>query len=68
VPPYYLRPGNYTIGIGGHDGDPLSTGMEWIYIDEAYSFTITNEWDELNDFSGRGLINIPITSTQQVKK
>jgi len=68
VPPYYLRPGNYTIGIGGHDGDPLSTGMEWIYIDEAYSFTITNEWDEFNDFSGRGLINIPITSAQRVKK
>jgi len=64
LPAHYLRPGDYTVGIGGHDGDPLSNGNEWIYIDEAYSFTITNEWSELNDFSAKGLINIPVGSTQ----
>jgi lipopolysaccharide transport system ATP-binding protein len=66
VPANFLRPGNYTVGIGGHDGDPLSDGKEWIYIDEAYSFAITNEWNELNDFSGKGLINIPHSTTGQV--
>ncbi|GGH15376.1 ABC transporter ATP-binding protein [Mucilaginibacter phyllosphaerae] len=55
----FLRPGNYTIGLGGHDGDPISEGKDWLYLDEVYSFTITNEWSELNDFSGRGLVNIP---------
>ena len=64
LPAHYLRPGDYTVGIGGHDGDPLSSGNEWIYIDEAYSFTITNEWSELNDFSAKGLINIPVVSAQ----
>jgi lipopolysaccharide transport system ATP-binding protein len=55
-----LRPGNYTIGIGGHDGDPSSDAQNWIYVDEAYSFAITNEWSELNDFSSRGFINLPL--------
>ena len=58
----YLRPGDYTVGIGGHDGDPLSSGNEWIYIDESYSFTITNEWSELNDFSNKGFVNLPYIS------
>ncbi|GAB3927636.1 ABC transporter ATP-binding protein [Mucilaginibacter myungsuensis] len=58
IPAYLLRPGNYTLGLGGHDGDPISDGREWIFINEAYSFAITNEWNELNDFSGKGLINI----------
>ena len=66
IPANYLRPGNYTIGIGGHDGDPLSSGLQWIYIDEAYSFMITNEWSELNDFSARGFVNIPVTSVHQM--
>jgi lipopolysaccharide transport system ATP-binding protein len=59
VPPFYLRPGEYTVGIGGHDGDPISDGKEWVYIGEVYTFTITSEWSEKNDFSGKGLINIP---------
>ena len=61
VPGNYLRPGNYTIGIGGHDGDPISGGREWLFIEEAYSFSITNEWSELNDFSNKGFINVPNT-------
>ncbi len=55
----FLRPGNYTIGIGGHNGDPLSSGNEWIHIQDAYSFTIMNEWSEMNDFSAKGFINLP---------
>ncbi|HEY8782066.1 MAG TPA: polysaccharide ABC transporter ATP-binding protein [Mucilaginibacter sp.] len=62
----YLRPGNYIVGIGGHNGDPVSTGVEWIYIEEAYSFTITNEWSEQNDFSNKGVINIPHISNHKV--
>jgi lipopolysaccharide transport system ATP-binding protein len=61
IPPNLLRPGNYTVGLGGHDGDPVSDAQEWLHIDEAYSFTITNEWSEQNDFSGRGLINLQNT-------
>jgi lipopolysaccharide transport system ATP-binding protein len=59
IPANYLRPGEYTVGIGGHDGDPISSGKEWINIQDAYSFTVTTEWTELNDFSNNGLINIP---------
>ncbi|MFD2145611.1 hypothetical protein [Mucilaginibacter antarcticus] len=59
IEPNLLRPGNYTIGVGGHDGDPISAGHEWIYIDEAYSFYIASEWNDVNDFSAKGLINIP---------
>ncbi len=58
IPQNLLRPGNYTIGIGGHDGDPLSEGRDWLFINDAYSFTITNEWGELNDFSANGFINL----------
>jgi lipopolysaccharide transport system ATP-binding protein len=56
---HFLRPGDYTIGLGGHDGDPLSSGQEWIYIHEAYTFEIIHEWSELNDFSNKGLVNLP---------
>ncbi len=66
LPANYLRPGDYTVGIGGHDGDPVSSGNEWIYIDEAYSFTITNEWSEVNDFSNKGLVNMPHVLNQQL--
>ncbi|MGZ3757412.1 MAG: ABC transporter ATP-binding protein [Mucilaginibacter sp.] len=67
VPGNYLRPGNYTIGVGGHDGDPVSDGREWLFIEEAYSFTITNEWSELNDFSNKGLVNLPYTSIKKAE-
>ena len=66
IPGNYLRPGNYTIGIGGHDGDPLSGGNEWIYMDEAYSFTITHEWGEINDYSNKGVINLPYINNPQI--
>jgi lipopolysaccharide transport system ATP-binding protein len=59
VPANFLRPGNYTIGLGGHDGDPISTGKDWLFIDQAYSFTIASEWSQLNDFSAKGFINMP---------
>jgi lipopolysaccharide transport system ATP-binding protein len=59
IPQNLLRPGNYTIGIGGHDGDPLSEGHDWLFINDAYSFTITNEWGEFNDYSANGFINLP---------
>lgn len=58
VPAYTLRPGCYTIGVGGHDGGIYASGVGWVYANDAASFDVETEWSELNDFGGIGLVNV----------
>ncbi len=55
IPPYLLRPGEYSIAIGGH-----RDGMfEWIWgIDLAF-FNILEEWGSNYDQVNFGLVNLP---------
>jgi lipopolysaccharide transport system ATP-binding protein len=59
IPANFLRPGEYFISIGGHDGGHLSTGVEWIYGRDIASFMILEEFSIENDYANVGLINLP---------
>lgn len=65
VPPYILRPGYYTVGVGGHDGGVYAAGTEWVYANDAASFQIESEWSEMNDFGGIGVVNIPYIGSRE---
>lgn len=57
IPPYLLRPGRYSIAIGGYrDG-----GSEWTYATDLSTFSIQEEWNEINELINIGIINIPYT-------
>jgi lipopolysaccharide transport system ATP-binding protein len=60
VPKYVLRPGDYSISIFGHDNGNNRKGTEWIYGNEVLTFTILEEWDEINDFHNEGIFNLPV--------
>lgn len=58
IPAYLLRPGEYFIAIGGHDGNYLASGHEWIFGTDLMSFKIAEEYSLTNDFANTGIINI----------
>jgi len=65
IPPYILRPGLHTIGIGGHDGGVYAIGNDWIYANDIASLDVRSEWSEMNDFGGTGLVNVPYMGTRE---
>jgi lipopolysaccharide transport system ATP-binding protein len=58
IPKYFLRPGDYTLSIFGHDNGNLRKGTEWIYADEILIFSILEEWDFINDSHNEGIVNV----------
>jgi lipopolysaccharide transport system ATP-binding protein len=56
-----LRPGEYTIAIGGHTGD----GIDWIFGTFLKRFTVIEEWSVENPVINIGLINVPILSSKR---
>lgn len=58
IPKYFLRPGDYTVSIFGHDNGNLRKGTEWIYADEILIFSILEEWDSINDSNNEGIVNV----------
>ena len=66
IPAYSLRPSEYSIAIGGHDGDNISSGIEWLYIPDVFSFEILEKWGTQNDFSSKGLFNVPFSGQRNV--
>lgn len=58
IPKYLLRPGNYLICVGGHNSGPLNSSSDWLFVPDICSFDVIEEWDEINDFNNKGLINI----------
>jgi lipopolysaccharide transport system ATP-binding protein len=59
VPQFHLRPGSYSIALGGHDGGVLAGGHDWIFSHPLTSFTVREEWGVRNDIGALGLVNIP---------
>lgn len=59
IPANLLRSGQYLISVGGHDGNHLTTGKDWIFGVDVASFTIVEHYSSDNDFANVGLINIP---------
>ena len=58
IPKYFLRPGDYTLSIFGHDNGNLRKGTEWIYGNEILIFSILEEWDTVNDSNNDGIVNV----------
>ncbi|HEY5370736.1 MAG TPA: ABC transporter ATP-binding protein [Hanamia sp.] len=63
IPKYFLRPGDYTLSIFGHDNGNLRKGTEWIYGNEILIFSILEEWDPINDPHNEGIVNVQQLST-----
>jgi lipopolysaccharide transport system ATP-binding protein len=62
---YFLRPGTYTVSIGGHNTNHtnFSVGnVEWFFVPDISSFDVLEEWSKTYDFNNLGLINLPNTS------
>ncbi|HEV2830779.1 MAG TPA: ABC transporter ATP-binding protein [Hanamia sp.] len=58
IPKYFLRPGDYTLSIFGHDNGNLRKGTEWIYGNEILIFSVLEEWDTVNDSNNEGIVNV----------
>lgn len=58
IPKYFLRPGDYTLSVYGHDNGNLRKGTEWIYGSDILIFSILEEWDFINDSHNEGIINV----------
>lgn len=55
VPPLLLRPGVYTVAVGGY-----RDGMhEWLWGTDLLNFTVAEEWGENYDPINIGWVNIP---------
>lgn len=65
IAPFFLRPGDYYIAVGGHDGGAMGAGNEWIFGNEVASFTIVAEWSADNDYANVGAVNAPHVGTRR---
>ena len=54
VPAFFLRPGDYTLAIGGY-----GLSGSWIWGTYLVSFGIIEDWSIDNEFNNFGLINLP---------
>jgi len=55
IPAYFLRPGEYSIALGGYrDGM-----VDYIWGTDLLHFQVAETWDEYNDAMNIGLVNVP---------
>ena len=64
VPPFQMRPGTYSLALGGHDGGVFGSGTEWLFSHPLGSFSIREEWGSENDYAGTGLVNLRHAGTR----
>lgn len=67
IPPYFLRPGDYTLSIGGHDGGHLGPAIDWIFAPDIFLFSVSEEWSAYNDFANFGIVNVPHNGNRTVE-
>ncbi|HEY5326203.1 MAG TPA: ABC transporter ATP-binding protein [Mucilaginibacter sp.] len=61
---YFLRPGAYTLSVGGHNTNHTNYSLgnvEWFFATDISSFEILEDWSINFDFNNVGLINLPNT-------
>jgi len=62
IPHYFLRPGTYTISVGGHNTNHTNYSIgtvEWLFAGDLSSFEILEAWSTHYDFNNKGLVNLP---------
>jgi lipopolysaccharide transport system ATP-binding protein len=64
IPRYFLRPGDYYIGIGG--GNQRNT--EWFFSNDVAQVTILEEWDDSCEKICAGILNLPRDRFQGARK
>lgn len=56
---FLLRPGIYSLAIGGH-----KSASWWFYLENAATFEITDVWSEANKQYNVGMINVPVVGSR----
>ncbi len=64
IPRNILRPGQYSVGLGGRK----HIHSDWIYSRNIADFFIAEEWNDQNQKFNEGLINIPFDGTRITTK
>ena len=67
IPAYFLRPGEYCIAVGGHNGDHLRPGADWIFGTNLVTLKILTEYNLQYDFANTGLVNVPFTGKKIIQ-
>ena len=65
---YFLRPGAYTLSVGGHNTNHsnYSVGnVEWFFASDISSFEVLEDWSINFDFNNVGIINLQNTVGQR---
>jgi lipopolysaccharide transport system ATP-binding protein len=63
IPAYLLRPGRYTVGIGGH----RESTKEYIWGTDLMDFTVSEIWSPQFDPLNLGLVNLPGHGSRQTE-
>jgi len=67
---YFLRPGSYSISVGGHNTNHTNYSIgnvEWFFATDVSSFEVLEEWGINFDFNNIGVINLPNTHGERKK-
>jgi hypothetical protein len=67
IPAYFLRPGIYCIAVGGHNGDHLRPGADWMFGTNLVTIKILTEYNLQYDFANTGLINVPFIGGKKLQ-
>lgn len=62
IPSYFLRPGSYSLSVGGHNtnhSDYSIGNTEWLFAVDVSSFEVLEDWSERYDFNNLGFVNLP---------
>jgi lipopolysaccharide transport system ATP-binding protein len=65
---YFLRPGSYTVSVGGHNTNHTNYSIgnvEWFFAPDISSFEVLEDWSSKYDFNNIGIINMPNTNGER---
>lgn len=62
IPPFFIRPGRYSIGLGGHD----DTGNQWVWGPHLARFSVKELWTEDYEPTSPGLVNLPVVGRRTI--
>ena len=62
IPPFFLRPGQYSVGLQGID----DTGLQWISGSDLVRFIIMEAWSDNYQADSAGLVNLPLVGRRIV--
>ena len=64
ITPFQMRPGTYSVALGGDAGGVFGSGGDWIFSNPLGSFSIREEWGPGNEFGDTGWVNLRHAGTR----